>query len=164
MNCHTVVDERSGYLKLAQSADGASPSPHWENDGLKFLRASHESGASVPWRRVHKLPDYVQFNHSAHLNVGVSCYSCHGRIDQMPIVHQQQSLSMGWCLSCHRAPEKGLIDRNEVRITDLNTVQGLLDTPGYAKGFGAQLKERLAAEREGRVDQTPPEHCAACHY
>ena len=58
--------------------------------------------------RVHDLPDYVYFNHSAHVNRGVGCVECHGRIDKMEVVYQAEPLSMGWCLECHRAPEQHL--------------------------------------------------------
>ena len=61
-------------------------------------------GKPIEWVRVHKAPDYVKFDHSAHLNRGISCQSCHGRVDQMEVVYQENSLSMGWCLECHRKP------------------------------------------------------------
>ena len=166
MNCHTVVDEKSGYLKLAITTDGSSPSPHWTNPELAKLRNYWATGEAIPWKRVHKLPDYVNFNHSAHLNVGVSCYSCHERIDTMPVVHQTKSLSMAFCLQCHRAPEKNLLDvhgvvaedgmKAPVRVTDLQTVESLLAQPEYATNVGARLAARLR--------YSPPENCAACHY
>jgi hypothetical protein len=72
---------------------------------VQFIRDAYESDESIPWRRVHKLPDYVRnFPHDVHLNAGVSCYSCHGQIMSMPVVHQAEGLGMGWCLDCHRHP------------------------------------------------------------
>jgi len=162
MNCHTVADEQNGYLQLAVTPDGQSPSPHWTNPDLAKLRTFHANEEAIPWRRVHKLPDYVQFNHSVHVNAGVSCLSCHQRIDQMPVVYQTENLAMGWCLDCHRAPENNLVDVHgiamdkPVKVTDLERVQQLLRQPDYAEKIG----ERLAAELRSQ----PPEHCAACHY
>lgn len=155
MNCHTVTDQMSGYLKKAVTADGTSPSAHWISRDLAKVRAAAYSGGSVDWRRIHKVPDYAHFNHSVHLKAGVSCYSCHQRIDEMPVVFQSESLSMGWCLECHRNPENNLIDRSEVRITDLNTVESLLASPTQQEA-GLRLKEQLQLN--------PPQNCGACHY
>lgn len=67
------------------------------------VRASLASGTPIPWRRVNSLPDFVYFNHSAHVNKGVTCETCHGRVDEMGIVEQTKSLSMSWCVQCHRS-------------------------------------------------------------
>ena len=155
MNCHTVADQFSGYLKQA-TALGEGSSAHWQNAELEKLRSFHAAGEAPPWRRVHKLPDYVHFNHAAHIAGGVSCYSCHGRIDQMAVVHQAESLSMSWCLKCHRAPEHNLIDTSETPVTHLWDVEALLGDKDYAAVVGENLKKRLK--------ETPPEHCGACHY
>src|SRR4029077_12616351 len=82
MNCHQVV-----------KTDSAMPQP---------IRDSWASGARMEWIRIHKLPDYVYFDHSVHVTAGVGCVECHGRIDQMEQVRQVQALSMAWCLECHR--------------------------------------------------------------
>lgn len=81
---------------------------------LKLLRDNHDAGKSVPWKRVHMLPDYAFFNHKVHVAAGVGCATCHGRIDQMPVVAQAKSLSMGWCLKCHRNPNPNLRPANQV--------------------------------------------------
>lgn len=94
MNCHTNIK-------------GTSPN-------LKAVKESWEKGTSVPWVKIHDLPDYAYFNHAAHVNKGVGCVSCHGRVDQMEVVQQVEPLSMGWCLDCHRAPEKFLRPRDQV--------------------------------------------------
>lgn len=154
MNCHTVVDDKSGYLKLATSADGTKPSLHWSSPDLMKLRAYWNANEAIPWKRVHKLPDYVNFTHAAHLNAGVSCYSCHSRIDEMPVVHQTKSLSMAFCLDCHRAPENELVDPS--RVTDLAWVQAELAKPDYASELGDQLAAHLR--------YAPPQNCSACHY
>ncbi len=87
----------------------------WTNAKLlEPVRASYKSGESLQWTRVNQLPDFVYFNHSIHINKGVGCNTCHGPVDQMPLMYQQESLQMEWCLSCHRAPEKNLRPRSQV--------------------------------------------------
>ena len=68
----------------------------------------------MEWVRVHDLPDFVYFNHSIHVNKGIGCSTCHGRVDEMRFMRKQETLRMGWCLRCHRAPEKYIRPREEV--------------------------------------------------
>jgi hypothetical protein len=91
MNCHNLVKTTSPEI-------------------IK-VREAFNTGTPIPWVRIHKLPEYVFFNHSAHVNKGVSCVVCHGRIDQEEQVKAAQPLSMGWCLDCHRAPAQNIRDR-----------------------------------------------------
>jgi hypothetical protein len=81
---------------------------------LEPVRESFRSGKSLEWIRVHDLPEFAYFNHSAHVNKGVGCTTCHGRVDRMPLVWQEKSLQMEWCLECHRAPEKFVRPQSEV--------------------------------------------------
>ena len=81
---------------------------------LEPVRESFRTGRSIEWMRVHDLPDFVYFDHSAHVNKGVGCTTCHGRVDQMPLMWQEASLQMEWCLDCHRQPEKYLRPKEEV--------------------------------------------------
>lgn len=117
MNCHhgiktQVVNEKGETL---------------DNPKLAALLESWNSGKSVDWKKIHDLPDYAYFNHASHVTAGVSCVECHGRVDQMEVVHQAKPLSMSWCLDCHRAPEKSLRPRDVV--TNLGwTVKDLPDT------------------------------------
>src|SRR5262245_34730700 len=85
-----------------------------DSPALEPVRASFRSGRSLEWVRVHDLPDFVYFDHSAHVNNGVGCTTCHGPVDQMPLVMQRVSLQMEWCLECHRAPERFLRPKDEV--------------------------------------------------
>ena len=78
------------------------------------MRASYRTNTSLRWVRVHDLPDFVYFNHSIHVNKGVGCSTCHGRVDEMPLVVQVQSLQMQWCLNCHRHPEHYVRPRADV--------------------------------------------------
>ncbi len=109
INCHNPEDGELGVWK-------ASPN-------LDPIHASYETGEPVDWIKIHDLADYAYFNHSAHVNKGIGCVSCHGRVDQMggagtdapiPGVYQVAELSMGWCLDCHRAPEQHLRPLDEV--------------------------------------------------
>lgn len=133
-NCHQHVKKGSPKLEpLYRSID-----PNFEG----------YDGKAIPWVRVHKLPDYVYFDHSTHVNRGVSCASCHGQVDEMDVVYHKEPLSMGWCLDCHRAPEK--------HLRPLEQVFNLQWKPeGNQQELGAQLKEQW--------DIAPPEHCGACH-
>ena len=91
---------------------------HTESPKLLPVRESTATGMPVPWVRVHDLPDYAYFDHSAHVDAGVGCVSCHGRVDKMEVVYQAETLSMGWCLDCHRDPEPHLRPLDEVTNMD----------------------------------------------
>ena len=73
---------------------------------LEPVRDSFRTGNAIAWTRVHDVPDFVYFDHSIHLKKGIGCVTCHGRVDQMPLMWQEKSLQMEWCLECHRAPER----------------------------------------------------------
>jgi hypothetical protein len=78
------------------------------------VRTSWATGESIPWIKIHDLPDFVYFNHEIHVNKGIGCSSCHGRVDLMPLMYQQNTLQMEWCLNCHRDPGKNLRPTTEV--------------------------------------------------
>lgn len=119
--CHTTVEE-AGFAAIppTQTCMGCHANVRNTVESLEPLRKSYATGEPVHWVKVHDLPDYVYFNHSAHISRGVGCVSCHGRVDKMEIVHQAQPLSMSWCLECHRAPERHL--RPLDKITDMTYV------------------------------------------
>jgi len=81
---------------------------------LEPVRASFREDKPLHWVRVHDLPDFVYFNHSIHVKKGIGCESCHGRVDQMPLTVQENSLQMEWCINCHRNPEKYVRPRSEI--------------------------------------------------
>lgn len=91
MNCHLVV---------RQTQEQKEPS----KEIAKVIEA-YESNKPVEWKKVHFLPDFVKFNHAAHINAGKQCNTCHGPVETMNIVEQYSTLSMGWCVNCHRQPE-----------------------------------------------------------
>jgi hypothetical protein len=84
MNCHSQVWNKSPLLSV--------------------VRKQYFTDRPIPWNRVHNLPDFVYFNHSIHVNKGVGCVTCHGRVDQMAAIEQVEPLTMKWCLDCHRDP------------------------------------------------------------
>lgn len=85
-----------------------------ESPALAPVRESWATGKPIEWVNVHEVPDYAYFNHSVHVNRGVSCVKCHGRVDQMDEVYHAEPQSMSWCLDCHRAPEKNIRPVDEI--------------------------------------------------
>lgn len=117
--CHTGVEVGAkALIPPTQTCMQCHTKVLPDSSQLEPLRESYQTGKPVEWVRVHDLPDYVYFNHSAHVARGVGCVSCHGRVDQMEEVYQDQPLSMGWCLDCHRNPERMV--RPLDRVTDLD--------------------------------------------
>jgi hypothetical protein len=129
-NCHSVVKPDSPALAL--------------------VKKSVETGEAIRWVKVHKVPDYVYFPHSVHVNRGVSCVECHGRIDQQVVVGQQKSLNMSFCLDCHRNPEQAL--RPLDKITDL----------AYKAATPAdQVAQGTKFVHDWKIN--PPQSCSGCH-
>ena len=113
--CHTGV-EVSSFAGLPPTATCMNCHAQiWStSDMLKPVRDSYQNGVPLRWTRVHNLPDFVYFNHSIHVNKGIGCASCHGRVDRMPLMWQNASLQMEWCLNCHRHPEQYIRPREQV--------------------------------------------------
>ena len=113
--CHTAVEmAASAGMPSTNTCMNCHKQIWADSPYLEPVRASLKTGQPIEWLRVHDLPDYVYFNHSIHVNKGVGCSTCHGRIDQMPSAYQASSLQMEWCLDCHRNPERFVRPRNEV--------------------------------------------------
>ena len=156
--CHNHAEE-STYANIPPTQTCMNCHAQIKTESLALLpvRESWATGEPIEWVQVNHLADYAHFPHANHVAVGIGCESCHGRIDQMPIVYQVSPMSMGWCLECHRAPEEYLRD------PDLVTVMGYDE---LAEDDEALRAERLEAnlrriEAEGI---NPPENCSACHY
>jgi hypothetical protein len=113
--CHTGV-ERSATAGIPPTKTCMNcHSQIWsDSPTLEPVRESFREDKPIEWVKVHDLPDFAYFNHSAHVNKGVGCTTCHGRVDRMPLMWQQSSLLMEWCLECHRAPEKFVRPQEEV--------------------------------------------------
>jgi hypothetical protein len=113
--CHTSV-ETSPFAGLPPTETCMScHSQIWTNAAiLEPVRASFRTGDSISWTRVHDLPDFVYFNHSIHVNKGIGCSTCHGRVDEMPLTYKVNTLYMQWCIECHRNPGKYVRPRDQV--------------------------------------------------
>jgi hypothetical protein len=113
--CHTSV-ETSSFAGIPPTKTCMNcHSQIWSGAPiLEPVRASFREDQPMQWLRVHDLPDFVYFNHSVHVKKGVGCETCHGRIDEMPLTLQQNTLQMEWCLDCHRNPENYVRPRSEV--------------------------------------------------
>jgi cytochrome c7-like protein len=128
MNCHSVLFANAAFLEP--------------------VRASFRDNRPLHWLRVHDLPDFVYFNHSIHIKKGVGCETCHGRVDQMPLTYQQNSLLMEWCIDCHRNPAPNLRPREEIT------------TMGYRP---AKDQAELGSELMKAYNVNPPTSCSTCH-
>jgi len=113
--CHTTV-EKSSYAGIPPTKTCINCHAQiWTNAQLlEPVRASWATGQSLAWTKVHDLPDFVYFSHEIHVNKGLGCSSCHGRVDQMPLMYAQNTLQMEWCLDCHRNPAKNLRPTTEI--------------------------------------------------
>ncbi|HKA33091.1 MAG TPA: cytochrome c3 family protein [Candidatus Binatia bacterium] len=128
MNCHTQIWADSPILEP--------------------VRASFRTGKSLEWTRVHNLPGFVYFDHSIHVSKGVGCSTCHGRVDQMPLMSRANTLYMEWCLECHRAPERFVRPREQVFNMEWQAPEDQL-----------ALGQRLV--REYRIQKLTS--CSVCH-
>src|SRR5580692_4607739 len=132
MNCHSVLFNNASYLEP--------------------VRASYSSDKSIEWVKVHRLADFAYFNHSIHVNKGVGCSTCHGQVNQMPLVFQANTLLMQWCLDCHRNPEAVLREKKE----------DVYSMDWKAPANQEEIGKRLAAERHIRTTAELTS-CSTCH-
>ena len=127
--CHVSV-EKSSYAGIPPTRTCMNcHSQIWTDAALlEPVRQSWATGESIVWTKVHDLPDFVYFNHEIHVNKGIGCESCHGRVGEMPIMYEQNTLQMEWCLNCHRNPAENLRPTSEIynmgwkKPSDLNPV------------------------------------------
>jgi len=147
--CHTTV-ETTAFANIPPTTTcmNCHATVKTQSEKLAPVRASHETGEPVAWIQVHDLPDFVYFNHAGHVQAGVGCISCHGRIDRMEVVEQVERLTMGWCLECHRDP-----------APHLRPVEFVTDMTWRPAGDPLELGRRLMEER--RI--SPSEDCVTCH-
>jgi hypothetical protein len=113
--CHTTV-EKSSYAGIPPTKTCINCHAQiWTNAMLlEPIRRSWATNQSVTWTKVHDLPDFVYFSHEIHVNKGLGCSSCHGRVDQMPLMYMQNTLQMEWCLDCHRKPAKNIRPTSQI--------------------------------------------------
>lgn len=150
--CHSNI-EKSGVANLptAQTCMNCHATVKPQSPLLEPVRQSFQTGEPVPWVKIHKVPDHVQFNHAAHISRGVSCDNCHGRVDQMEVVSHAKSLSMEFCIDCHRAPETAV--RDPKLVTNLAWQ--------HPEGVAGQLRDGQKLVKDWNVK--PPQACSGCH-
>ncbi|MEO1230077.1 MAG: cytochrome c3 family protein [Myxococcota bacterium] len=150
--CHNTI-EYAGYA--AVPATGTCMNCHkyvgTERESLAAVRESWDSGESIPWMKIHQLPDYAYFNHSVHVSAGVGCVSCHGRVDHMEEVYLQEPLSMGWCMRCHRNAEVNLRPPSEVTNMAWSAEE---------EGYDVTQDKTHPYNTRGI---NPPQNCSGCH-
>ncbi len=113
--CHTSVEtSASAGIPPTQTCMNCHSQIWSDSPYLEPVRESYRENKPIEWERVHDLPEFAYFNHSIHIAKGVGCSTCHGQIDEMPAVYQENTLQMEWCLSCHRAPEKNIRPKSEI--------------------------------------------------
>ena len=147
--CHNTVEEASmAAIPPTSTCMNCHERVRTDSPLLQPLRDSAASGEAIEWVRVHDLPEYSYFNHSAHLSAGVGCVECHGRVDQMDVVRQEEPLSMSWCLECHRDP-----------APRLRPQEFLADMDWEPQENRELLGNRLILENNIH----PREDCSTCH-
>ena len=150
--CHTTVETAAhAAIPPTKICMNCHAKIFGESEKLSLVRQSYATGMPMEWVRVHDLPDYAYFDHSAHVRRGVGCVSCHGRVDKMDEsgVYQFAPLNMGWCLECHRDPERYLRPVEEV------TNMEYLPPGGDQMLVGERLRQEL--------NLNPPTDCSTCH-
>jgi hypothetical protein len=149
--CHVSVEDAAFAGIPAVKTCMTCHSQIWtEAPILEPIRASYRTDEAIKWLRVHDLPDFVYFNHSIHVRKGVGCESCHGRVDQMPLMMKQYSLDMQWCIQCHKQPEKFIRPREAV----------------YQMGWkpeGDQLALGKKLVDDYHIDKAKMLNCSICH-
>ena len=150
--CHNTVEYTPhAAIPPTQTCMNCHSQIHPKSEKLTPLFESYRTGMPIQWVRVHDLPQYSYFDHSAHVTRGVSCVECHGRIDTMETVFQHEPLNMGWCLECHRNPDPHI--RNPDLVTQLDW------------GLDIALRDLLETSAEWRVFNSlnPSQDCSTCH-
>jgi hypothetical protein len=159
--CHGSVEESSfAGIPPTKTCMNCHSQIWVGSDVLAPVRASYRTGESIPWQRVYNLPGFVYFDHSIHVQKGIGCVSCHGRVDQMPFLYQAQSLLMEWCLDCHRQPEQHVRPREQVfnmrwQPSDERDEAG---RPYDQLTLGHKLIKEYSIQ-----DATTITHCTICH-
>ena len=147
--CHTSVEKSSFAGMPPTSTCMNCHSQIWSDSPmLEPVRNSFKTNQPLQWTRVHDLAEFVYFNHSVHVNKGVGCASCHGRVDQMPLMRKANTLQMEWCLNCHRHPERYVRPMSEV-----------FDMKWEAPHDGGASGRQLVAERHIQSMT----NCSTCH-
>jgi len=120
---------------------------------LEPVRQSWDTGKPLEWVRVNDLPDFVYFNHSIHVNKGIGCVTCHGQVDDMPLVSKANTFHMAWCLQCHKRPENFI--RPKEHVFDMTWTPERINTT--QKELGPKLVELYD------INKAQLTNCSVCH-
>lgn len=180
--CHSSVEESASAGMPPTHTCMSCHSQIWtDSPMLAPVRTSLEYDEPIEWNRVHDLPDYAYFNHSIHVKKGVGCYSCHGRVNRMPLAWKEEPMTMGWCLECHRNPEDHLRPRDEIYNLEWSVeseqekATEIVEAEADSATREAVLADEYVTQEElGRLlaslyevptlgHQTPLTNCAVCH-
>ena len=149
--CHTSVEESSfAGIPPVETCMTCHSLVWTEAPLLEPVRAAWRDQVPLQWTRVHDLPDFVYFRHDIHVAKGIGCTSCHGPVDQMPLMYKENTLNMEWCLECHREPEKQIRPREHV-----------FDVTWSPPADQERLGARLVEEYDVQVSQLTD--CSVCH-
>jgi hypothetical protein len=148
--CHSTIDTAGAAVPTAQTCMNCHTQIKAASPALAVVRDSFQTGQSVPWVHVHVMPSFVYFDHSIHLNRGISCVECHGKVNEMDVVTQRKPMSMGFCIDCHRDPAAHVRADGDIFNLDSKTI-------AEAHGMDAALK--FVTERK----ISPPQSCSGCH-
>ncbi|MDQ3458223.1 MAG: cytochrome c family protein [Deinococcota bacterium] len=152
LSCHTSVqDGPFAGIPPTHTCMSCHSQILTDSPELELVRESYAENVPIAWNRVHNLADFVYFEHSAHVNKGVACVNCHGRVDQMEVVYQARNMSMTWCLNCHREPERYIRPREEV-----------LNMAYVPPANQLELGRTLIDEYHINVNKLT--NCSTCHY
>jgi menaquinone reductase, multiheme cytochrome c subunit len=156
--CHNTVEYADkAAIPPTQTCMNCHTQIHKDSVKIKPLVESYATGKPVLWNRVHDLPDFAYFSHSAHVTRGVSCVECHGRVDKMEVVTQVQPLSMSWCLDCHRNSQ--LPARDPKLVTQLGW--NFEEDQAAKSRFGSPAEYHKFWADHNNLN--PSEDCSACH-
>jgi hypothetical protein len=146
--CHTTVED-SPFAGIPPTKTCMTcHSILWnESPALAPVRESYAQGKPIVWTRVHDVPDFVYFDHSIHINKGIGCVSCHGQVDQMPLIAKEHTLHMAWCLDCHRNPAPHIRPREAV----------------FDPTWESENQQQLGAELMKAYNVQKMENCSVCH-
>lgn len=142
--CHSTVERAADAgMPSAQTCMSCHSEVWIGATVLEPVRSSVALSQPIIWTSVHRLPDYVYFHHAAHVTKGVACETCHGRVDWMPRTVKTQTLSMGWCLDCHRDPVPQLRPRGAVLA--MGSGPHAMDLPDDLRVFYREALQRLTS-------------------
>jgi hypothetical protein len=150
--CHSTAEQSSyGGIPDTHTCMSCHSQIATYSELLEPVRTSYTTGERLEWERVHDLAAHVHFNHSIHVQSGFACETCHGPVDQMPVVWQAVNMTMDWCLECHWEPERFIRPADEV----------------YTFGYEApenQLELGLQLVEQNDIDVDRLDNCSVCHY